>query len=359
MSAWWDKNPQLKPEIVCYAAEAILSSTHNASTFSKCLLQLLLLYTDKAHSLCARLKVIDERLSEPPNLNAEASKKFEFMYMFMVAADTYGSSLHRTTLKELWKLVRLPPGDQLLAVVDLRNVLEAWAMDKIWKMSEPKVAVPYDLAEVREELRQYFLPQQWKKKRQPTPSEMYQLSYDLYYGKTVPRSVLGTLAWCRKAANLGLARAQFGLGHLMNEQGDEEHALKWFKKSAAQNDPKGLGDVGWAYLWGRGTKKNIPVALKYFELASKAGLEKVAGDIGICYLKLRGKSNYSKAKEYFDVALTEQPEGYVLYHIAEMYKHGWGVKKSYSIAKEYYVKAEDAGYKFKKKRSKEKANGKS
>lgn len=340
---------RIKPELVSHAAEEILRSCGTVSSFCKCLLELKLSTATGVPLLRDMLAATDEQLIEAHKPNNTANKSHNFIYSFLITADTSGASLSRSTVEQIWKFAHLQPGDQLLILVELRNVLETWAMDKTWCMRETEEAMLYDLPNAREELRKYFQPQQWNEERKPTAAEMYELTHDLYSGKTRPRSILGALAWCVKAAQLGHARAQDGVGYFIEQHEDYSNSLKWYRKSAVQNDLRGLADMGRAYLWGRGVKKNIAAALKYFKAALKAGHENVAGDIGVCYLKLRGKQNYAKARRYFDSALAVQPEGYVFYHIAEMHKHGWGVKKSPAVAESYYTRATDAGYTLRKK----------
>ena len=78
--------------------------------------------------------------------------------------------------------------------------------------------------------------------------------------------------WYRKAAQQGLAEAQFTLG-VMLTQGETGwyEAVKWFQKAAEQGDIDGQNELGIAYRDGRGVTRNYAEALKWFGKSAERG----------------------------------------------------------------------------------------
>ncbi|MEG3638721.1 tetratricopeptide repeat protein [Magnetococcus sp. PR-3] len=81
------------------------------------------------------------------------------------------------------------------------------------------------------------------------------------------------LPYLRKAADLGLAQAQYLFGVLYQTgkigQKNPEQAFQWFKKAALQAHPKAALQVATAYRKGQGTPKDMTAALAWMEIASQ------------------------------------------------------------------------------------------
>jgi hypothetical protein len=104
----------------------------------------------------------------------------------------------------------------------------------------------------------------------------YQLAvmYDLGIG--VPKNYAESGKWYVKAANAGVAEAQFALGLRYYKHGLEakEHyatAFSWFYKAASQGMPMAQYNVGVMYSLGKGTTTNKVEAYKWFNLAAAQG----------------------------------------------------------------------------------------
>ena len=77
--------------------------------------------------------------------------------------------------------------------------------------------------------------------------------------------------WWRKAADQGVAQAQYNLGiYYANGRGvarDPVEAVKWHRKAAEQWNAKALTELGLCYANGRGVAKDEVEAYAYSNLA--------------------------------------------------------------------------------------------
>lgn len=231
-------------------------------------------------------------------------------------------------------------GDQLLAMVELRNILEKWAM-----LSVSDADSTYDLTEMRNDLREYFLPQQWNKKKKPTARDMYKFAYTLH-GKTDPnetKGFLGEMAWLLKAAHAGDCLAEMTVGSYFAECKDFHRYLYWTKNSARHGCDVGFFNLGQSYARGMdGVRRNYKTALRYFLKAEKLGYKNATSEIGHCYMKLR---DYKKAKHWLDKAVSVGNDEYAYCHLGGLYEEGLGVPKSKAVAIGYYITSGDMGLK--------------
>lgn len=81
-----------------------------------------------------------------------------------------------------------------------------------------------------------------------------------------------SIKWLRKAADGGLANAQFSMGllycgHMGMFQRDIEKAIQYFMKAAVQGHPQAQNEIGNAYYYGSGMPKNMPEAEKWYQMA--------------------------------------------------------------------------------------------
>jgi localization factor PodJL len=116
----------------------------------------------------------------------------------------------------------------------------------------------------------------------------------------------------RKAANLGLPRAQFYLGKMyeMGEGGvkkDLVEARRWTERAAAAGDPRAMHNLALFYFKGEGGAKNSTTAASWFRKAADQGL------------------------------VDSQ------FNLAQLYEGGWGVSQNPAEAYKWYVIAGRAG----------------
>jgi localization factor PodJL len=116
----------------------------------------------------------------------------------------------------------------------------------------------------------------------------------------------------RKAANLGLPRAQFYLGKMyeMGEGGvkkDLVEARRWTERAASAGDPRAMHNLALFYFKGEGGAKNSTTAASWFRKAADQGL------------------------------VDSQ------FNLAQLYEGGWGVSQNPAEAYKWYVIAGRAG----------------
>ncbi len=99
--------------------------------------------------------------------------------------------------------------------------------------------------------------------------------------------------WLKKGAELGFAWAQYELGRLFKDEGNDELAVYWLEKAAAQDHLPAVNELGDMYFYGNGVYKDEGQALKYYNQALGLGDESAQKSIDAVY---------------FDIALANQPE---------------------------------------------------
>lgn len=129
--------------------------------------------------------------------------------------------------------------------------------------------------------------------------------------------------------------AQLLLGRLYAAKKTEEgytKAFKLLKKSAKQDNPIAMADLGILYKYGRGCKLNYNKARKWFKKAAKLGNSKASYSLGYLYLKGLGtiSQDYSKAVKWFEKS--EHPMAN--YWLGVCYLNGYGVEKNLNKANE-------------------------
>src|SRR4051794_26144099 len=105
------------------------------------------------------------------------------------------------------------------------------------------------------------------------------LMYDL--GIDVPRNYAESGKWYLKAANQGLAEAQFKLGVRYFEFGKQARenyttAFTWFYRAANQGIAEAQFNIGLMYQLGRGVPTNKVEAYKWYNVAAAQGFTKAA-----------------------------------------------------------------------------------
>jgi TPR repeat protein len=96
-------------------------------------------------------------------------------------------------------------------------------------------------------------------------------------GEGVPSDPEQALAWFQKAAEQGVADAQFNLA-LIYAQGkgvakDDQQALAWYRKAADQGSAQAQFNLGVIYAQGEGVAKDPAKAYMWASLATTNGYE--------------------------------------------------------------------------------------
>ena len=109
-----------------------------------------------------------------------------------------------------------------------------------------------------------------------------------YEAKNLPVAALE----CRKAAEQGVAEAQFNLGVMYEYQAgvprSDREAAKWYRKAAEQGLAKAQIRLGFMYWFGQGVPKNIVEALTWYRKAAEQGNAVAQFHLGTTYEVGRG-----------------------------------------------------------------------
>ncbi len=222
----------------------------------------------------------------------------------------------------------------------------------------------------------------------------YEVGRRYQFGKGVATNAVEAIKWYRKAAEQGLAEAQFALGLFMlaypdigvepnlseagkwiskaaeqyrkvAEQGNAEaqikladcleltklvgpkndaaEAVKWYRKAAEQGNAEAQRRLAECYRKGQGVERDKTEAVKWYQKAAEQGDAEAQLELAICYYF--GKvveRNYLEVVKWCRMAADQGlEEAQCLLGIC--YENGYGVKKDDFEAVNYYRKAADQG----------------
>lgn len=108
-------------------------------------------------------------------------------------------------------------------------------------------------------------------------------------GNGVPKNFSQAVKWFRKSAEQNNAAAQYNLGVAYAQGLGGAHksmveAFKWYRNSAEQNYADAQYNLGCAYLFGQGVRKNGGEAFKWFGKASEQDVVDAQANLGYCYM---------------------------------------------------------------------------
>ncbi len=118
---------------------------------------------------------------------------------------------------------------------------------------------------------------------------------------------------------------------------DYAEAAKWFTLAAERGDVKSQKNLGLCYRWGEGIGKNYAEAAKWFSLAAEQGDEEAID--GLLELAKQGEKNAIDSLK----KLAESGRTVAQLHLADCYKNGWCVARSYAETARYYRLAAEQG----------------
>jgi len=158
-------------------------------------------------------------------------------------------------------------------------------------------------------------------------------------------------AWFRRAAQGGLATAQFNLGGLYYEgkgfEKDLQCAIEWYTRAAQQREELALLQLGRIYQKGLGVEVELNRAFILYLIAYKRGSVRAANHLGFMFKKGLGtQRDDALAYELYlesvrgpdtpDVAENLSYRGTAYYWLGYMAENGEGVKRDLRSAKRWY-----------------------
>lgn len=146
--------------------------------------------------------------------------------------------------------------------------------------------------------------------------------------------------WFRKAAEQGLADAQFKLGVAYSEGAE---SVKWLSKAAEQGNSDAQFNLGVVFANGQGVAQDHSVAAKWFRKAADQGNADAQWNLGGLYRDGLGVTqDYDQALKLF-LKSAEQGNADAQVRIGYMYGTGTGVPLDYEKATAWYRKAAEQG----------------
>jgi TPR repeat protein len=165
----------------------------------------------------------------------------------------------------------------------------------------------------------------------------------LYSGRGCPVDKAEAATWLRRAADQGIAEAQYSLG-LLYERGDgveqnNMRAAHWYLQAATQGYALAQNALAELYHEGRGVAQDYAVALKWYESAADQGVASAAYNAGYLYFQgLHVKRDRDKARSLFEAAAASS-FALAKYALGIIHEKGLGVKIDKRKAKSFYEAA--------------------
>jgi TPR repeat protein len=171
----------------------------------------------------------------------------------------------------------------------------------------------------------------------------------LYYvGWPGPRDLTEAAKWFAKAADQGLAQAQFALG-LMHSEGDgvphdDALAAKWYAKAGEQGLAEAQSRLGAMYARGVGVSQDRAEGVKWFTKAAEQGHANAQVALGFSYFFGDGASqDRTEAVKWFTKA-AEQGNLNAQVYLGRVYFNGDGIPQDYVEAARWMTKAAQQGH---------------
>ncbi len=161
-----------------------------------------------------------------------------------------------------------------------------------------------------------------------------------FLGEGVAKDPEQALFWTRKAADAGLASAQFDMAvfHLQEYGGlrnDPVQVFNWMKKAAEGGIASAQDNVGLFYFQGAGTAKDYAEATRWFRRAAEQGDSQGQVDLGTQYWFGRGVAeNPAEAVGWFRKS-AEQGNAEGQFWLGNAYRRGLGVAQNIPEARRW------------------------
>ena len=128
----------------------------------------------------------------------------------------------------------------------------------------------------------------------------------------------------RKAAEQGLATAQFNLGvcydYGKGVSQDHNEAVKWYRKAAEQGHATAQNNLGYCYKNGHGVAQDYNEAIKWYKKAAEQGHAYAQNNLGYCYENGQGvPKDLQKAIELYRKS-AEQGHETAIYNLKRLGK---------------------------------------
>lgn len=136
------------------------------------------------------------------------------------------------------------------------------------------------------------------------------LLYDTGHG--VPRDTYQAIAWYRKAAEQGLADAQYNLGAMYESNAPQDYtqAFLWFSKAAEHGLSYAQYKIGSMYKSGKGVTQNYTEAVRWLCKATEQGVDDAKFELGFMFENGQGvEQSYIAAYGLYNLIATDNQMG--------------------------------------------------
>lgn len=142
----------------------------------------------------------------------------------------------------------------------------------------------------------------------------------------------------------GDAEAQLLIGVSYYIDSDYAEALKWYRKAADQGVAEAQYMVGHMYDIGEGVTQDYKEAVKWYHMAADQGNADAQFNIGIMYDFDEGfTEDYKEALKWYRKA-ADQGNAEAIYKIGLTYHYGYGVPQNYTEACRWYKAGAELGH---------------
>lgn len=113
----------------------------------------------------------------------------------------------------------------------------------------------------------------------------------------------------------------------------------WFKKAADQGDPGAQNELGYLYIWGIGVERDEARAFKWFARASGSGSQQAKLNLAVMYLKGMGVAKDDEMGRELLNELAEKRNGRAEAYLGVMYLRGYGIAQDHAAAEQWFSRA--------------------
>ena len=173
------------------------------------------------------------------------------------------------------------------------------------------------------------------------------LGFAYFKAKGVPRSPKDGMRWYRKAADQGLADAQYEVGAgYSNGEGVPKNfreAVRWYRKAAEQGHAQAERGVGLSYELGQGVPQNFRDAVRWYHKAADKGDPSAQFSLGCCYANGEGvPQSLPDAVKWCRLAAA-QGHSNAQRNLGISYQAGQGVAQDFAEAAKWHKLAAEGG----------------
>ena len=168
----------------------------------------------------------------------------------------------------------------------------------------------------------------------------------------VKQNIFEAAKWYQKAAEQGIANAQYNIGYLYDwGQGglsqNRVEAIKWYKKASGQGNGEASLRLGAMYMYAVGVEKDEKEAIVWYKKAAEQENKEAMERLGDYYSNRGPNQNYTEAIKWYRMLVNSgNKTGTVLQNLAEAYEkvdNDTEAEKWYLEARKSFLRSAEKG----------------